>query len=167
MMMFDVEMYENDYSVIFEIGFVVGFLVRLEDDEKVFYFIIRENSYFVNKDYVFDNREKFSFGILECMFFKEVVGRFLQYIKDVDFLVIYLGVYDEVYFVSFGILLEGKFMFDIQFFVLVLLISGMVVFGFKCLLSDLVILFDENIFYNGGNDVVYIMKVFCVFVKKI
>lgn len=58
-------------------------------------------------------------------------------------------------------------MFDIQFFVLVLLISGMVVFGFKCLLSDLVILFDENIFYNGGNDVVYIMKVFCVFVKKI
>lgn len=105
MMMFDVEMYENDYSVIFEIGFVVGFLVRLEDDEKVFYFIIRENSYFVNKDYVFDNREKFSFGILECMFFKEVVGRFMQYIKDVDFLVIYLGVNDEVYFVSFGILL--------------------------------------------------------------
>lgn len=55
-------------------------------------------------------------------------------------------------------------MFDIQVFVMVLLFDGLLLYSFKWLLIDLEILFDEDIFYNGGNDVYYIMEVFFVFI---
>lgn len=47
---------------------------------------------------------------------------------------------------------------------MVLLFDGLLLYSFKWLLIDLEILFDEDIFYNGGNDVFYIMKVFFVFI---
>lgn len=167
MMTFDVETYENDHSVILEIGFAVGSLARPEDDEKAFHFIIRENSHFVNKDYVPDNREKFSFGTSERMSLKEAAGRFMQHIKDVDFLVTHSGANDEAYLASSGISLQGKPMFDTQLLALALLTSGTAVFGLKRLLSDLAIPFDENILHNGGNDAVYTMKVFRALAKMI
>ena len=166
-MTFDVETYENDRRVILEIGFAVGSLARPEDDEKAFHFIIRENSHFVNKDYVPDNREKFSFGTSERMSLKEAAGGFIQHIKDVDFLVTHSGANDEAYLASSGISLEGKPMFDTQLLALALLTSGTAVFGLKRLLSDLAIPFDENILHNGGNDAVYTMKVFRALAKKI
>ena len=83
-MAFDVETYEKDHSVILEIGFAVGSLARPEDSQKAFHFIITENSHFVNKDYVPDNREKFGFGTSERMSLKEAAERFMQHIRDVD-----------------------------------------------------------------------------------
>lgn len=47
---------------------------------------------------------------------------------------------------------------------MVLLFDGLLLYSFKWLLIDLEILFDEDIFYNGGNDVFYIMEVFFVFI---
>ena len=167
MMAFDVETYENDHSVILEIGFAVASLARPEDIEKAFHFIIEENSHFVNRDYVPDNREKFSFGISERMSLKEAAERFMQHIRDVDFLVTHSGANDEAYLASSGISLEGKPMFDTQLLALALLTSGTAVFGLKRLLSDLAIPFDEEILHNGGNDAVYTMKVFLALTKKI
>lgn len=166
MMTFDVETYEHDHSVILEIGFAVGSLAK-PDDEKAFHFIIAENGHFVNRDYVPDNREKFSFGTSERMSLEEAAERFMQHIRDADFLVTHSGANDEAYLASSGISLEGKPMFDTQVLALALLTSGTVVFSLKRLLSDLAIPFDESILHNGGNDAVYTMKVFLALAKKI
>ena len=167
MMAFDVETYENDHSVILEIGFAVGSLAKPEDNEKAFHFIIAENSHFVNKDYVPDNREKFSFGTSERMSLKEAAAKFMQHTRDADFLVTHSGAHDEAYLASSGISLEGKPMFDTQLLALALLTSGTAVFGLKRLLSDLAIPFDEEILHNAANDAVYTMKLFLALTKKI
>ena len=165
MMAFDVETYENDHSVILEIGFAVGSLTKPGDNEKAFHFIIEENSHFVNRDYVPDNREKFCFGTSERMSIKEAAERFMQHIRDVDFLVTHSGSNDEAYLASSGISLEGKPVFDTQLLALALLTSGTAVFGLKRLLSDLAIPFDEDILHNAGNDAVYTLKVFLALAK--
>ena len=165
-MAFDVETYENDHSVILEIGFAIASLAKPEDIEKEFHFIIAENSHFVNRDYVPDNREKFSFGISERMSLKEAAERFMQHIRDADFLVTHAGANDEAYLASSGISLGGKPMFDTQLLALALLTSGTAVFGLKRLLSDLAIPFQEDILHNAGNDAVYTMKLFLALAKK-
>lgn len=167
MMTFDVETYEDDFSKILEIGFVVSSLARPEDSKETFHFIIAENSHVVNRKYVPDNREKFKFGTSERMSLKEAAERFMQHIRDADFLVTHSGANDEAYLASSGISLEGKPMFDTQVLALALLTSGTVVFSLKRLLSDLAIPFDESILHNGGNDAVYTMKVFLALAKKI
>ena len=166
-MAFDVETYENDHSKIIEIGFVVTSLARPEENEQAFHFIIEENSHFVNKDYVPDNRDKFNFGTSQRMSLKEAAEKFMQHLRGVDFLVTHSGANDEEYLASSGIFLEGKPMFDTQLLALALLTSGTAVFGLKRLLSDLAIEFDEHILHNGGNDAAYTMKVFLALTGKI
>ena len=167
MMAFDVETYEDDFSIILEIGFVVSSLARPEDSKETFHFIIAENSHFVNRKYVPDNREKFSFGTSERMSLKVAATKFMQHIRDADFLVTHSGAHDEAYLASSGISLEGKPMFDTQLLALALLTSGTAVFGLKRLLSDQAIPFDEDILHNAGNDAVYTMKLFLALTKKI
>ena len=166
-MAFDVETYENDFSIILEIGFVVSSLARPEDTQEAFHFIITENSHFVNREYVPDNREKFKFGTSERMSLKQAAAKFKQHVRNADFLVTHSGAHDEAYLASSGISLEGKPMFDTQLLALALLTSGTAVFGLKRLLSDLAIPFDEDILHNGGNDAVYTMKLFFALAKKI
>ena len=167
-MAFDVETYENDSSLILEIGFVVSSMTRPEDSQKAFHFIITENSHFVNREYVPDNRDKFKFGTSERMSLKEAAAKFTRYIRNADFLVTHSGAHDEAYLASSGISLEGKPMFDTQLLALALLTSGTTaVFGLKRLMSDLAIPFDEGILHNGGNDAVYTMKLFLALAKKI
>ena len=167
MMAFDVETYEDDFSKILEIGFVVSSLARPEDSKETFHFIIAENSHVVNRKYVPDNREKFKFGTSERMSLKEAAERFMQHIRDADFLVTHSGAHDEGYLASSGISLEGKPMFDTQLLALALLTTGTAVFGLKRLLSDLAIPFDEDILHNAGNDAVYTMKLFLALTEKI
>ena len=167
LMAFDVETYENDHNIIIEIGFVVTSLPKSEEKEQAFHFIIEENSHFVNRDYVPDNRDKFNFGTSQRTSLKEAAGKFMQHIKEVDFLVTHSGANDEAYLASSGIFLEGKTMFDTQLLALALLTSGTAVFGLKRLLSDLAIPYDEHILHNAGNDAVYTMKVFLALTRKI
>lgn len=166
-MAFDVETFENDHSKIIEIGFVVTSLTRPDENEQAFHFIIEENSHFVNKDYVPDNRDKFNFGSSQRMSLEEAADKFMQHIRGVDFLVTHSGANDEEYLASAGISLEGKPMFDTQLLALALLTTGTAVFGLKRLLSDLAIPFDEHILHNAGNDAAYTMKVFLALTRKI
>ena len=167
MMVFDVETYENDFSVILEIGFVISSLARPEDSKEAFHFVITENSHFVNSEYVPDNRDKFKFGTSERMSLKLAAARFMQHVRDADFLVTHSGAHDVAYLASSGISLEGKPMFDTQLLALALLTSRTAIFGLKRLMSDLAIPFDEEILHNGGNDAVYTMKLFLALIKKI
>ena len=167
MMAFDVETYEKDFSIILEIGFVVSSLARPEKSKEAFHFIIAENSHFVNSEYVPDNRDKCKFGTSERMSLKDAAAKFMQHMRDVDFLVTHSGAHDEAYLASSGISLERKTMFDTQLLALALLTSGTAVFGLKRLLNDLAITFDEDILHNAGNDAYYTLKLFLALAKKI
>ena len=118
---FDVETYEKDFSIILEIGFVVSSLARPENSKEAFHYIITENSHFVNSEYVPDNRDKFKFGTSERMSLKDAAAKFMQHMRDVDFLVTHSGAHDEAYLASSGISLERKTMFDTQLLALALL----------------------------------------------
>ena len=111
-MAIDIETYENDHSKILEFGFVITSLASPEGDEQAYHFIIKENLHMVNRDYVSDNRDRFSFGTSQRMSLAEAAGKFSQYIRDVDVLVTHSGVHDEGYLARNGMSLQGKQMFD-------------------------------------------------------
>lgn len=168
-MAFDIETYENDHSKILEIGFVITSLASPEGNEETYHFIIKENLHMVNRDYVPDNREKFSFGDSEHMSLAEATKKFSQYIWNVDVLVTHSGGHDKEYLESNGMSLEGKPMFDTQLLGLALLTDEnfLNVFGLKRLMGDLKISYDEDILHNAGNDAHYTMQVFLALTKKV